>query len=201
MNGNAEIIKLVKDSETLIQWMDSRLDGLSIPSDDRCRLSAGCFHVALEHQKSIVLLVANLLHGSAFALVRLIFEAYVRGLWLYRCASKDEVDKFQNEKGGIDKTFATLITEIEQVKGYEYGMLSDVKKTSWKAMNDYTHSGIRQISRRITEDSIEPTYAVSEIRDCITSTAAFGLMAALEISLMAKADTLALELLEKTKTI
>ena len=45
--------------------MDRKIDGLEISSDDRTRLSAACFDVALEHQKAIVLLISEKLIGSA----------------------------------------------------------------------------------------------------------------------------------------
>ena len=53
------------------------------------RLAEGCLDVALEHHRAIVLLISHALYGSAFALIRLLFEAYMmRGLWLHRCASE-----------------------------------------------------------------------------------------------------------------
>lgn len=71
---------------------------MDIPSDDRTRLAAGCLDIVLEHQKSIVLLIANLLFGSAASLVRLEFEAYIRGVWLLNCASELELEKFKKDK-------------------------------------------------------------------------------------------------------
>ena len=91
-------MKLVESSEMLIKWVDSKINGLEVPSDDRTRLAAGCHDMAREHHKSIVLLVSNSLYGSAFSLVGLIFEAYIRGVWLYRCAKESEVEKYKREK-------------------------------------------------------------------------------------------------------
>jgi hypothetical protein len=85
-------------SEELIQWLDTQIDGLEIASEERIRLAAGCLDMALEHQKAIVLLVANKLYGSAFALARLIFEAYVRGIWLQMYASETEIEKFKKDE-------------------------------------------------------------------------------------------------------
>lgn len=128
----------IKKSEALIQWMDQRIDGLEISSDERTRISAACFDVALEHQKAIVLLIANQLIGTAFSLVRLLFEAYIRGLWSGKCASEQEIEKYK--KNRLDKTFATLIQEIEQIEGFQEGVLSKAKAAGWKAMNSYTHT-------------------------------------------------------------
>ena len=50
----------IQESEQLIQWLDSCIDGLEVPANDRMRLAAGCLATALEHQKSIVLLLRQL---------------------------------------------------------------------------------------------------------------------------------------------
>lgn len=190
-------MELINKSEKLIQWVDSKIHGLEISADDRTRIAAGCHDVAMEHQKSIVLLVANSLYGSAFSLVRLIFEAYIRGVWLYRCATKKEVEKFK--KGKIEKTVGQRISEVENIEGYEVGTLSKAKETSWKNMNSYTHSGFNQVVSRITESSIEPNYNDEEIRQCLYFASTIGLMSAIEVTLMAKSESMALELLEKIK--
>jgi hypothetical protein len=57
------------------------------------REEVGCLHACIEHGMAIVVLVGEDLYGSALALVRLQFEAYVRGIWLAQCASDSEVDK------------------------------------------------------------------------------------------------------------
>ena len=192
-----EIMELVARSEGLIQWIDSKINGLEIPSDDRTRLAAGCHDMAMEHHKSIVLLVSNSLYGSAFSLVRLIYETYVRGVWLYRCANDREVEKFKREK--INKSFGDLLSEIKKVNGYESGTLSQVKESSWDMMNSFTHSGFTQIVRRITESSIEPNYDEEEIRKCLYFSSVIGLLSSLESSLMAKNKAVALNILEKSK--
>lgn len=86
-----DLQEIINKSEELILWLDTQIDGLEIASEERIRLAAGCLDMALEHQKAIMLLVANKLYGSAFSLARLIFEAYVRGVWLQMCASETEI--------------------------------------------------------------------------------------------------------------
>ena len=88
----------IRKSEALIQWMDQKIDGLKISSEDKTRISAACFHVALEHQKAIVLLIAKNLVGSAFSLVRILFEAYICGLWIGKCATDEEIEDFKKNK-------------------------------------------------------------------------------------------------------
>jgi hypothetical protein len=192
-------MKSISNSEKLIQWADAKIDGLEISSDDRPRIVASCLDIALEHQKAIILLIANELYGSAFALIRLLFEAYVRGLWLNYCANDKEIEKFK--KGKLDKKFGKLIEDIEKVDGYNVGTLSSAKQAGWKVMNSFTHSGFNQIIRRNTESSIEPNYEIEGIEEAINFANAIGLLSCLEISFLAKKEKLSIEILEKVKEI
>lgn len=192
-------MKSISTSEKIIQWADSKINNLEISSDDRPRIAASCFDIAIEHQKAIILLIANKLYGSAFALVRLLFEAYIRGLWLNHCASDKEIDKFK--KGKIDKEFGQLIKEIENIDGYNVGVLSKAKKAGWKVLNSFTHSGFNQVVRRNTDSTIEPNYPDEEIEEAINFTNALGLLSYLEISFLAKKNDLSIEILEKMKEI
>jgi len=192
-------MKSIATSEKIIPWADSKINNLEISSDDRPRIAASCFDIAIEHQKAIILLIAKKLYGSAFALVRLLFEAYIRGLWLNHCANEKEIDKFK--KGKIDKEFGQLIKEIENIDGYNVGVLSKAKQAGWKVLNSFTHSGFNQVVRRNTDSTIEPNYPEEEIEEAIIFTNALGLLSCLEISFLAKKNDLSIEILEKMKDI
>jgi hypothetical protein len=68
--------ELIDKAEKLIQSRDRQIDGLRIPDQRRYRIAGGCFYIAMEHQKAIVLLVAKQLYGPALSLVRPIYEAF-----------------------------------------------------------------------------------------------------------------------------
>jgi len=189
--------EIIDKSEALIQWLDKQIDGLEISSEERMRLSAGCLDMALEHQKAIVLLVANKLYGSAFSLARLIFEAYVRGVWLQMCASDTEIEKYKNDK--LEKNFSTLIQDIENCDGFEEGILSAAKTANWISMNSFTHSGYLQAVRRNKEETIEPNYTDEEIIELLNIANALGMLSALQMALLADKKELANGMLEKAK--
>lgn len=189
--------KIIERSESLIQWIDKQIDSLEVDLDERMRLSAGCLDIALEHQKAIVLLVANKLYGSAFALARPIFEAYVRGVWLQLCASKPEIEKYKKDK--LEKNFSTLIKEIERCDGFEEGILSAAKTANWIPMNSFTHSGYLQTVRRNKEETIKPNYTDEEIIELLNIVNALGLLSTLQIALLADKKELANKMLEKSK--
>ena len=187
----------IRESEQLIRWLDSNIDGIDIPSNDRTRLAAGCLDIALEHQKSIVLLTANSLFGSAAALVRLEFEAYVRGIWLLYCATESELEQFKKDELG--KKFGELIKDIEKHEAFNVGTLSHVKNTSWKAMNSFTHSGFYQVVRRNKTDEIAPNYTDEELVDALDTANSFGILTAIAIADMGRNEKLAHAVFERGK--
>lgn len=186
-------------STKLIKWLDKNIDGLAVSTDTRTRLVAGCFDIVLEHQKAIVLLALNNIYGSAYSLLRPLFETYIRGLWLLRCATNSEVSEFQ--KGKVKKEFWQLIADIEKIEGYQEGALSKSKKASWRAMNDYTHGGINQVSRRNNERTIEPNYDKQEVLEILNFTNSVSILAALEVSFMANEKQFSIELGKKMKNL
>ncbi|MBU2591062.1 MAG: hypothetical protein KKC21_03470 [Nitrospinae bacterium] len=187
----------ILESEELIRWMDKKIAGLEVSSDERAIFSASLFDVALEHQKAIVLLIAKELVGSAFSLARILTEAYHKGVWIRKCASENEIEIFKKDKLKID--FGDLIKDIEQQDGYQAGILSKVKAVNWKAMNSYTHSGFLQVVRRSKEKTIEPDYSEDEILEVLDNANAIGMLSAMQIASMADNYELANELLDKVE--
>ena len=189
----------IQSSESAIQWLDRNLDGLEIPATDRIRLSAGCLDVALEHQKAIVLLVANALAGSAAALLRIEFEAYVRGIWLLYSATESELLAFKNDK--LKKTFQKLLDDLETHDAFTDGVLSKIKSESWGAMNSFTHSGMMQVVRRLNSEEVIPTYTDAEMIDALNSANSLGFLAAIAISGMAGNEGLAQRILDREREL
>lgn len=187
--------KAIQESEQLIQWLDARIDGTEVSSDDRTRLAAGCLDMVLEHQKAIVLLTANHLYGSAASLVCLVFESYVRGIWLYFSASERELEDFKNDQ--LRKTFAQLIEDVEKHEAYSEGVLSSVKDLSWKVMNSFKHTGFYQVVRRNKASEIAPNYSEEEILDGLESANAFAILTAIAIATLAKDEHLAYSVYER----
>ena len=85
----------IRESERILQWVQSKLNGMKIPQlpdDKRSQLASACWHVAIDHSMAIVVLVRETLHGSALALIRPLFEAYIRRMWLMYAAT-DDIDR------------------------------------------------------------------------------------------------------------
>ena len=159
----------------LIVWIDQHTSRLTLPADERSLLALGCFDVAIEHQAAIALLHSSSLHGSTFALLRVLAESLVRGLWLLHCASEAELEKFK--KGKVDKTFDQLVREFEAKIGTPSGVLSGFKATTWSALNGFTHTGFHQVSRRHSHGRVEANYPDQEVAHALGVAGALGLIA------------------------
>ncbi|WP_242674590.1 DUF6988 family protein, partial [Marinobacter halodurans] len=112
--------------------------------------------------KAIVQLVNLRLTGSAFALARCVFESYIRGAWLYLCASENELEKYQKDTLRM-KGMGLLIEDLERNDDFQSGILSRAKSATWKDLNGFTHSGYQQLSRRFTDNIQSPQYDDREI--------------------------------------
>jgi Family of unknown function (DUF5677) len=184
-------------SADLSKWLDDSVHGLQIPSGDREAMTGSLFDQVHEHHKAIQFLLKNSLVGSAFSLLRPTFENYVRGVWLLRCASDEEVKDFAQDR--IAKTFGVLIKEIEQNPSYNVDVLSKVKERTWKGMCSYAHGGFLPVVRRIIPGEITPNYSDEEKLEVIKSSDSIAMLAASEMFQMADRMDLVQKVLERMR--
>ncbi len=144
-----------------------------------------------------MLLIARSLF--ALALMRLMFEAYVRGIWLLHCASEEQLKQFQREE--LDCTFNSLIEDLEKLDAYNVKVLSAEKASSWKTLNSFTHTGNLQAVRRITPEQIAPRYREDEILGMLGFADAIGILCTFEVAGMAGKEKLAQSALERARQV
>ena len=144
-------------------------------SDDRrLTITLAYLNLALDHHAAIIFLMRNGRFGSALALVRVVFEIMLRAHWVVGCATAEEVDKVAEDHDfdimsrvdadRIDKAFNTN------------GFFRQAKTDAWKAMNAYTHSGLRQLVRQFSKDRVEGSYKTEELEDGMRAATAGLLM-------------------------
>lgn len=184
MNAAKEHASLLE----VITWIDAHTSGVWLPADERSMIAAGCFDVALEHQAAIASLYASGHYGSMLAMLRILSESLVRGLWLLHCAAEPELAKYK--KGNLKKEFGELVTEFETHIDTPQGVLSGFKRSAWKAMNGFTHTGFVQVSRRHKPGRIEANYDEPDLCNALGVAGALGLIAAGQIISMAGREEL-----------
>jgi hypothetical protein len=156
------------DISTSAKWLDecsSRIDGAVLDNCTRNRVSAALLHLALEHHGAIQVLVSytpSALNGSAAALLRPQFEAYIRGVWFHRCASENDIERYIG--GAEPPRINDLIHAIETLPGYEEGLLKATKKEAWGIMCGLTHGGSSQVASRSSATEIAGNYTDDQVR-------------------------------------
>lgn len=158
------------------------VNGVEMAETERNRVAGACFVVALDHHHAIVLLLKNTFYSSSFALLRCLFEAYLRGLWLKHCAADVQIREFLD--GGEPPK--TMVAEIEVTPAFSNRVLSRVKKESWGTMCAFTHTGGLHLQRWQSEDGIEPKFSDVELEECLNFAELFSAMAALELIQLSK---------------
>ncbi len=132
----------------VLEWMDSHFRG-EYATDRRTNIALCCFDLTLEHHAAICVLHNTKLYGSMFALFRVLFESFIRGLYFLICASEKEIDLFERDKK-IGKNFGQLIEDIEEKIDLKGGPFSKLKDSSYEIMNSFTHTGYQHLTRRQT---------------------------------------------------
>ena len=137
----------------------------SLPANNRVRAAGSCLSIAQDHHHAIVVLLDARLYASCFALLRVAFEAYVRGEWLALCATDSQVRKFLN--GREPPKIGDMLDALARKEAFKEGRLSLIKKKNWNALCGYTHTGGIHVQRWNTADGIEANYSVAELLEAL----------------------------------
>ena len=143
------------------------------PCDTKSLLLVAYVDIALEHHEAIWLLTKSKLDGSAFAMVRLVFDTMFRALWINKVATEQQIEGAKHDKLGF--RISEIIDEIKH--GYFSGRppeeaelfdkILEVLKGAWGPMCSYTHSGALQLARRFTRDELKPSYDEAAIVEAL----------------------------------
>jgi len=192
-------MSLKEDIVISAKWLEessSRIDGAALPDCTRNRVSAALLHLALEHHGAIQVLASyepSPLYGSAAALLRPQFEAYVRGAWYHRSASEQDLEKFI--RGDEPPRIDDLISTLETIPGFEEGLLKAVKKDSWKTMCGLTHGGGTQVASRNRPTEIAGDYTDDQVRGILYWACSVTLVVAVEFANLLNDNVMENELL------
>jgi hypothetical protein len=160
----------------LMSSLDKRLDGLTVADSMEARVSAALLHLSLEHFGAIVVLLQNRLSGSASALLRLQYEALIRGMYFYHCASENDAKNFF--EGANPPKINIMIQRLEEKPGLTSGAISRVHSRTWDAMNSYTHGGAAQVQRRYSGSDLANHYSELDQLQILRSAEGVALLAA-----------------------
>jgi hypothetical protein len=131
------------------------------PDNRRVMITLAYLNLAMDHYSAIILLFRNKLYSSGLALVRAIFEAMLRAHWVVGVSTAEEVDRVAEDHDFdiMSRVVADRIDAAFQADGF----FRQAKTDAWKAMNAYTHSGLRQLVRQFSGGRVEAAYPNEEL--------------------------------------
>ena len=157
--------QLVSQAKDLSIWLNEKTNDRGISNDRRSQTGSSLLQLSLDIADAIIILLeknfAENLPGPAWALARPLFESYVLGIWILKCASDEEVDQFLNI--GRRPKFSKLLKAIDNKAKPQADWIRKTEGTNMRHFHDFTHGGIQHVRRRITENSVEPNYQEREL--------------------------------------
>jgi hypothetical protein len=163
-----EIDLIVEKGKNLKLKIGKMVSSYDYPRDKKNLILIAYHSLIAEHHTSIHLLIQNKLYGSSFSLVRALYEPLYRAHWVYGCATMDQINRIVAGKNVFPK-MKDMVEEID--RAYDTGgFWQMIKDNSWSAMNDYTHSGVRQIGCRFKDNEVAPYYELDAIIEVLNGT-------------------------------
>lgn len=183
-------------------WMDAcakLVDGVEFKTTLRARVAVALHHLCIEHHLAGHVLVHSGVRGSAFALYRPQFEAYVRANWYFDCASDEELEKFV--QGGEPPKMHQLTADLAGTLGQAGEIIRSVKDQAWRSMCAFTHGGAIQVKARAIKDEIRQSFTDEHTSKLLDSMATLSYLGALGIAKVADDGELAQRLYERHQEI
>lgn len=154
------LLQSINQAKELGIWLHERTNDKEHSGGVRERTGESILQLSLDLDDAILVLLEAGLPGPALTLGRPLFESYVRGFWLLRFASDEEIAEFNNGKGpGMDQ----LLKVIGNDPATGSAWIHAFKNLNWRFLNDLTHCGSEHVRRRNTQDGVEPNYPEPEL--------------------------------------
>ena len=155
---------LIQAAEDLRAWLHERLQNRAIHASDRNRVATALSQHAQDLSDSVVILVRKNLPGPALTLARPMVEAYMRSVWILKCASEEDIDGLfcsDPPKRGWPK-FASMTKRLVERAPDESEWVSFVMQ-GLDELHDLTHSGKPHVLNRMTESTVQPNYSDQDV--------------------------------------
>jgi len=137
----------------------------AIPNGVRSNAGFAYSKITMEHGAGISSLFKDSNPTAAFSLVRLQFEAMVRGSWITFAANEAWLQKFAapvtDNFGAEPNSFPPVPSMLDALRTAESAppelasSLSALKALAWDSLNSYTHGGLRQMIRALEGYEVE----------------------------------------------
>lgn len=154
----------IDQAKELSTWLHERTNEKRLSSSIREQTGLAILQLSEDIADAIVVLIEAWLPGPALSLSRPLFEGYVRGFWVLKYASDEQVNEFVN---GKCPNFPGLLAAIPNNPESGGAWIHANSQKNLIAFHDLTHGGSEHVKRRITGESVEPNYPDEELESLI----------------------------------
>lgn len=175
------VLTMMDMGDACARWNAERLSGLAFDGDEKIGLVLTAFSVAHEHHDAILALIHSGRLASALALLRPCFEAMVRGLWLLRGGSEDQIDLYIQGKGTFNVE-ALLKAVGRGPSADEDAFLHETWTKSKASLHQYTHVSFQLLARRMSPELMEEPVSPDEVADAVRFATATATLASIEVA-------------------
>ncbi|MBU4526545.1 MAG: hypothetical protein KUA37_02060 [Desulfomicrobium sp.] len=151
----------------LLEKFRFEMDGMAFNNNDKNRLSAALFDISLDHSRAIIKLLdaENPNCPSAYALVRPMFECFLRASWIFDCSSISEIECIKKQDK-FPLSYEKMLLAVEKSNQWPE-TLTQAFNRGKNNLHSFTHGGMQLVSRRFEGNFLIHNIDQDEIQDLI----------------------------------
>lgn len=202
MSEFAAVLNLAPNQESeriaadLVRLLSDKIDGIDAPASERSVLALSCLYASLDHHAGLVLLFGTGLFAPAFALIRPLYEGFIRGTWLGFCATDEQILAFGH--GSEPPKISEMIESIESSSPFGgTATLSEAHKRNWSSLCGFAHNSVQQSLLAIQPNEIARNCSREKLNEALGYSGSVATLAAIVVCAVAGKDEVAGELLDE----
>ena len=189
----------ISQAKDLGIWLHEKTNGRNFAVDRRGKVAVALLQHSLDVADAIIIL-ATKLPGPALALARPLLEGFVRGVWILKCASDEQIEQFSEGNCPNFPALLQAMEDNEQTKPHA-SWIHQNRDANKDHFNDFVHGGIEHVLRRIGETALEPQYPERELEYLVGLATEVHIRVGCELLILLNDEEAIKQLHEKTSTL
>jgi hypothetical protein len=168
--------------DSVAEAIGATLSGNLYQPGRRTQISVAYAHIVLQHQRAIASALNERLLSAAMSLARPTYEALVKGLWLYHCATEGRVES--HARGKELEDIAALLADLDAAALPEVVLFSlrQVRTKYWKALSSLTHIGHSQVRWWLSPEGVTQAYPPKTLSELANFANFMALVAGIQLA-------------------
>ena len=151
----------ISQAKNLGGWLHERTNGKKFSVSGKEDWGISLLQHSLDVADAIIILLERDRPGPAWTLARPLCESFVRGVWILRCASDEQVENFRDGKCPSFLELLKAMGNHDEAKLHAAWIRANIANKD--IFHDFTHGGIEHVLRKINENVVKPNYPEHEL--------------------------------------